>query len=656
LFVCLPAENMELSRFGGDGQAPPMAPGPLLAMVAAAVSGGDGTGLAQVPEEVLFAVISGGRRMASWATWLEFSAMRELALRHPAVPPRPRPARPAGPAGPAAPATQDGAATPEPATPEPATPEPATPEPATPEPAAPKPPAAGAAATGSAGAASGAAAVPDPAYDGRVQFADFVADEVSFELRMSWHGTADRISYACDLAGRLPVTFAALGAGLIDPVRAKIIYEQTDILSAADAAKADPVLAAAAQQKTYAELRAAAARLVLKLDPDSHERRKQARRKREAHVRPFREESGNAGIIARELPADEVLASWQNVEQRALDLRAAGMPGTLRELRCRAYFDLLQERDSRLAAGPAQDQDQGQDRGPGDGDGPPDGPGGNDGNGGNGPLPHGGPAGTGPGGRARPAPKDTGPVLAALVNITVPLATALGQSGTPGEAAGFGLLDAATARDLLAAAARSPQTRWCVTVLHPDGTAAAHGCATGQHPGPPGPEPPGPEPPGGAITGGAASGSGPPGTANLGTTCDSGGGPDQRPPPQTRAQDYLRSLRVRLTPIARGSCDHRQAETGYRPSRKLRHLVTTRSTRCSAPGCGRPAARCDLDHTVAWDKGGLTCECDLAPLCRHHHRCKQAEGWQLTQPEPGLLQWRTPNGRTYATTPTEYAV
>ncbi len=86
LFVCLPAENMELSRFGGDDQTPPMAPGPLLAMVAAAVSGGDGSGLAQVPEEVLFSVISGGRRMASWATWLEFSAMRELALRHPVVP------------------------------------------------------------------------------------------------------------------------------------------------------------------------------------------------------------------------------------------------------------------------------------------------------------------------------------------------------------------------------------------------------------------------------------------------------------------------------------------------------------------------------------------------------------------------------------------
>jgi hypothetical protein len=47
---------------------------------------------------------------------------------------------------------------------------------------------------------------------------------------------------------------------------------------------------------------------------------------------------------------------------------------------------------------------------------------------------------------------------------------------------------------------------------------------------------------------------------------------------------------------------------------------------------------------------------NLAPLCRHHHRCKQAEGWWLDQPEPGVLVWRTPSGRTYTSTPTVYPV
>jgi hypothetical protein len=64
--------------------------------------------------------------------------------------------------------------------------------------------------------------------------------------------------------------------------------------------------------------------------------------------------------------------------------------------------------------------------------------------------------------------------------------------------------------------------------------------------------------------------------------------------------------------------------------------------------------RCDLDHTVAWEDGGVTCCCNLAPLCRHHHKLKQAEGWFLGQPEPGVLVWRAPTGRTYATVPTTY--
>ena len=56
-----------------------------------------------------------------------------------------------------------------------------------------------------------------------MRFSEFVADEVALGLRMTWTGAAARMDYACDLAGRLPVTFAALGAGLIDPVHAKII-------------------------------------------------------------------------------------------------------------------------------------------------------------------------------------------------------------------------------------------------------------------------------------------------------------------------------------------------------------------------------------------------------------------------------------------------
>ena len=256
----------------------------------------------------------------------------------------------------------------------------------------------------------------------------FAADELAAELHMSQPSAAGQMDFAAEVPKRLPATFAALGAGQIHPVHLRIVEEETRILSGADAARADAFLAQAAPGMTFGELRYAARKLVLKLDPDAARKRKEAA-KREAHVRRFREESGNAGMVARELPSDEVLASWQHVEQRALDLRAAGVPGTLQDLRVRAYLDLLQERDSRTvpagvvraaSAGAGQDQpapDQPfPDTGP---PGPGNGPGGLDGSGGPGgpdgsgsPGGSGGPGGpggsdgpgSGPGGRGGPGP------------------------------------------------------------------------------------------------------------------------------------------------------------------------------------------------------------------------------------------------------------
>jgi Domain of unknown function (DUF222) len=290
---------------------------------------------------------------------------------------------------------------------------------------------------------------------------EFAADELAAELHMSQPSAAGQMDRATEVPKRLPRTFAALGAGQIHPVHLRIIEEEIRYLSDADAAKADAILARTARGQTFGELRYAARKLVLTLDPDIARKRKEAAR-REAYVRRFQEESGNAGMVARELPSDEVLASWQHVERRALDLRAAGVPGTLQDLRVRAYLDLLQERDSRAASAgpvpadsagagpdqPAPDQPA-PDQPPPDSDPPgtpgtgPDGPGGRSGPGRNGGLGGPGPA-PGPG-------SDVGPSLAALVTITIPLATYQGRSDTPGEADGYGILDGDDARDLASA-------------------------------------------------------------------------------------------------------------------------------------------------------------------------------------------------------------
>jgi hypothetical protein len=59
-------------------------------------------------------------------------------------------------------------------------------------------------------------------------------------------------------------------------------------------------------------------------------------------------------------------------------------------------------------------------------------------------------------------------------------------------------------------------------------------------------------------------------------------------------------------------------------------------------------------HASARASADVWCSGCFTPLCRYHHRCKQAEGWQLTQPEPGVMTWRLPSGRVYQTTGDRY--
>jgi len=223
------------------------------------------------------------------------------------------------------------------------------------------------------------------------------------------------------------------------------------------------------------------------------------------------------------------------------------------------------------------------------------------------------------------------PPAAGLINLTVPLTTLLGLADTPGQAAGYGPLDAAATRLLARALAGHPATRWQITVTSPDGQALAHGTARG------------PAAPVGTQVGAGQPGRGRPRAG-------------QPEPGQPGADEPRQGWTVAVTaePITTGRCGHHNAEPGYRPSPALQRLTRARTVTCAGPGCRRPAARCDLDHTIPHDKRGLTCECNLAPLCRFCHRLKQAEGWTLKQASPGVMTWITPAGRCYTTLPSKH--
>ncbi len=87
------------------------------------------------------------------------------------------------------------------------------------------------------------------------------------------------------------------------------------------------------------------------------------------------------------------------------------------------------------------------------------------------------------------------------------------------------------------------------------------------------------------------------------------------------------------------------------PSPPLARHVRTRTAWCAFPGCSKPAERCDLDHVTRHTDRGLTCDDNLSPLCRRHHRAKDDGPWKLAQPRPGHYQWTAPTGRTYTTHP-----
>src|SRR5580698_6816142 len=138
---------------------------------------------------------------------------------------------------------------------------------------------------------------------------EFPDAELGMELVTSQNAARDTMDLAGDLPTRLPRTWAALGAGLIDEYRARLIWRPTRCLSDADAAYADEVLAELAPGLRYDQLARKATAVAMKLDPEAFQRGKEQAREDRQRVQAGREESGNAFLSGRELAIEDALAS-----------------------------------------------------------------------------------------------------------------------------------------------------------------------------------------------------------------------------------------------------------------------------------------------------------------------------------------------------------
>ena len=95
---------------------------------------------------------------------------------------------------------------------------------------------------------------------------------------------------------------------------------------------------------------------------------------------------------------------------------------------------------------------------------------------------------------------------------------------------------------------------------------------------------------------------------------------------------------------------HDPVDTDVVPDRHA-EITAVRDRTCVFPWCTRPARRCDTDHTIPAARGGPTCPCNLAPLCRRHHRIKTHGGWTYTTLEPGHYLWTSKHGYSYLRDP-----
>ncbi len=83
---------------------------------------------------------------------------------------------------------------------------------------------------------------------------------------------------------------------------------------------------------------------------------------------------------------------------------------------------------------------------------------------------------------------------------------------------------------------------------------------------------------------------------------------------------------------------------GYEVPERLAEQIQVRDGTCTFPWCTRPARTCDSDHVIAFADGGSTSSCNIAPLCRRHHRLKTHSPWTYTVIDPGTYLWSSPHG------------
>ena len=174
---------------------------------------------------------------------------------------------------------------------------------------------------------------------GAARAAEHADAEIAAALTLTGRAAGGLLDLAMALE-RLPLTAQALAAGAIDVPRAMVIVGEVAGLDGEHMAAVEARVLVRAGEQTTTQLRAATRRAVSAVDPGAV-RKRQEKAARDARVERWAEHAGLAALAGRDLPPVGALAADQHVSELAAALRAAGVTGTMDQLRAQVFVALL---------------------------------------------------------------------------------------------------------------------------------------------------------------------------------------------------------------------------------------------------------------------------------------------------------------------------
>jgi hypothetical protein len=170
-----------------------------------------------------------------------------------------------------------------------------------------------------------------------------VADELARARKTSPYWASRELTSSRALVQEMPLTWAALRAGSISGLQARLVTEATTCLSPQDRAEVDRRLQESLEGASTKQIVAAARALTYEVDPAGFVgRARRAAKDRGVSLRPTPDVMA---LLSARLPAPQAIAAFTTLKSQAQSLRSAGDPRTVAQLMADTLYARLTGRE-----------------------------------------------------------------------------------------------------------------------------------------------------------------------------------------------------------------------------------------------------------------------------------------------------------------------